>query len=71
MCLGENTLYKITFMIHYCGWNCRAPDKMLGMPGPKKFWMSWRMIQKRISLKTFLAKYDFGGPKWMPFQRLF
>ena len=29
------------------------------MPGPKKFWMPWRLTQSRISRKESLAKYDF------------
>ena len=34
-------------------WSCehRAPDEILGMLGPKKFWMSLRMRQKQISKK--------------------
>ena len=37
----------------------RAPDKILGVPGPKKFWMPWGMTQKRKSRKATLAKGDF------------
>ena len=38
--------------------------KILGVPGPKTFWMPWRMTEKgmtekRISRKTSLAKYEF------------
>ena len=43
-----------------------GPDQILRVPGPKKFWMPWRMTQKRISRKTSLAKYDFrksGGAR--------
>ena len=44
----------------------KASDKILGVPGPKKFWMPWRMTQKRISRKPFSEKYDFrksGGAR--------
>ena len=37
----------------------RAPSETLGVPGPKMFWMPWRMTQKRIYKKRSLAKYDF------------
>ena len=37
----------------------RAPDKILGASGPRKFWVHWRMIQKRISRKISLANCDF------------
>ena len=43
-----------------------GPGPDLRVPGPKKFWMPWRMTQKRISRKTSLAKYDFrksGGAR--------
>ena len=46
----------------------RVPKKILGVQGPKKFWMPWRMTQKWISKKTSLAKYSseiVGGP-WPP-----
>ena len=38
------------------------------MPGPKKFWVPWRMTGKPISRKTSLEQYNFrksgggGGP---------
>ena len=34
----------------------RVTNEILGVPGPKTFWMPWRMIQKQISRKTSLAK---------------
>ena len=37
----------------------RAPDEILGVPGPKKSWMPWRMTQKQVFRKTSLANYDF------------
>ena len=40
-------------------YNIQTPDKLLGVSEPKMFWIPWKMIQKRISKKTFLAKYDF------------
>ena len=46
----------------------RVPKKILGVQGPKKFWMPWRMTQNWISKKTSLAKYYseiVGGP-WPP-----
>ena len=32
----------------------RAPDETLKVPGPKKFWIPWRMTQMRMSRKTSL-----------------
>ena len=31
----------------------QAHDKILGVPGPKRFWLPWRMTQKWIFRKTF------------------
>ena len=27
----------------------QGPDEILELPGPKKFWVAWRMSKKRIS----------------------
>ena len=37
----------------------RVPDEILEVPGPKKFWMPWRMTQRQIFRKTSVAKYNF------------
>ena len=37
----------------------KPPEKILGMPGLKKFWMPWGKAQKRIPRKTSLAKFNF------------
>ena len=47
-------LFK-TFLKYYQ----QGADEILGVSEPKKFWMPWRMTQKRISRKISLAKYDF------------
>ena len=39
--------------------NFSAPDEILGVLGPKKFGVPWRMAQKKISRTKFLAKYNF------------
>ena len=31
----------------------QAHDKILGVPGPRRFWLPWRMTQKWIFRKTF------------------
>ena len=36
----------------------QGPRRDSGSAGTKKFWIPWRMTQKRISRKTSLAKYD-------------
>ena len=41
----------------------RAPDEILEMPGPKKFWMPLWMMQKRISLENIPGKVRFQK-KW-------
>ena len=37
----------------------RVPDEILEVPGPKMFWMPWRMTQKQIFRKTSVAKCNF------------
>ena len=39
----------------------QAHDKMLGVPGPKRFWLLWRMTQKWIFRKTSLTEILFYG----------
>ena len=34
----------------------QTPDKILGVPGPKKFRMPWIITQKQIFQKALLAK---------------
>ena len=38
----------------------RAPDEILGVPGPEEFWMPWRMIQKRIPWQSTISQ-KVGG----------
>ena len=40
----------------------RAPDKILGVLGPKKFCMLWRTTHKQIFRKRSLEKYNFRSP---------
>ena len=39
----------------------KAPDKILGVSGPKKLWMLWRRTRKWIFRETSMEKYDFSG----------
>ena len=43
----------------------RAPDEIMGVPGPKMFWLPWRMTQKQISKKTSQEEYDFRKKRSM------